>query len=170
MLTIVQWIHLSSMAVLVGGMIFVFFVLRPALSRHTGEPPMKIVSSFIRARFRWIAVLLTAVIIASGVLNIILAPPRKWYILLLILKVLLAGGVLFLYFRNAFAKVPCRGVPQPPTAPPVDAAKGTPAEKATEWKTAWLLAPTASQVKMELVLIGGALLVILLGVILTRCG
>lgn len=168
MLTIVRWIHLSSIAMLVGGMTFVFFALRPALSRHSEETTMKPVSSFIRKRFRWIAVLLTAVIVASGIVNIIIAPPAKWYILLLIFKVLLAGAVLSLYFRNAFAKAAPLGAAEPSAVPPPDAADVSRAEGASEWKTAWLLAPTPSQVKMELALIAGALLVILLGVILCQ--
>ena len=153
---------------MVGGMAFVFYVLRPALSRHAEDPAMKPVSSFIRARFRWVAVLLTAVIIASGVVNIIIAPPKGWYILVLVVKVLLAGAVLSLYFRNAFAKASGAASPEPSPAPPADAAGVSSPEKAGEWKTAWLLAPRASQVKIELILIAGALLVILLGVILNQ--
>ncbi|NQT83437.1 hypothetical protein HQ563_10455 [bacterium] len=168
MLTVVRWIHLSSMAVLVGGMSFVFFVLRPALSRHAEEPAMKPVSSFIGTRFRWVAVLLTAVIVASGIVNIIIAPPRGWYILLLVVKVVLAAGVLSLYFRNAFAKIPGADVPEPSPLPPADAPGVSPPEKPSEWKTAWLLTPTVLQVKIELALIAVALLVILLGVILAQ--
>lgn len=168
MLTVVVWIHLWFVSMLVGAMTFVFFILRPALSRQAEEPPMKTLSSFIRARFRWIAVLLAAVIIASGIVNIIIAPPRRWYIALLIVKVLLAIAVVFFYFRNAFAKAPpasAGGASEPSQAEAVEVRRP---EKAGEWKTAWLLSPTASQVKMELILIIGALLVILLGVILAQ--
>lgn len=171
MLTVVvRWIHVSAMAMLVGGMAFVFFALRPALSRHAEEPTMKSVSSFIRARFRWVAVLLTAVIVASGFVNITIPSPKGWYILLLIVKVLLAGGVLLLYFRNAFAKIPGTQASEPPPAPPADAADVTSPQKTSEWKTAWLLAPTPSQMKIELILIGGAIIVILLGAILSQAG
>ncbi len=168
LIIVVRWIHVSSMAILVGGMAFVFFALRPALSRHAEEPTVKRVSFFIRARFRWVAVLLTAVIVASGVINIIIAPPRGWYILLLVVKVVLAAAVLLLYFRNAFAKIPGAEASQPPPAPPADAADVSPREKASEWKTAWLLAPTPSQVKIELIVIAGAVVVILLGAILSQ--
>jgi len=153
---------------LVGGMTFVFLALRPALSRHAEEPTMKPVASFIRARFRWIAVLLTGGIVASGIINIVIARPGRWYIPVFIVKVLLAVAVLFFYFQNAFAKAPGAVAPEPSPAPPADAADVSAPEKTTEWKTAWLLAPTASQLKMEMILTGGALLVILLGVILAQ--
>ena len=166
--TVVRWIHISSIAILMGGMTFVFLALRPALSRHAEEPTMKPVAFFIRARFRWIAVLLTGLIVASGIVNIVIAPPKGWFILLLIFKALLAGTVLFFYFRNAFAKTPRAVAPEPSPAPPPNAADVRSPEKASEWKTAWLLAPTPSQLKMELILIAGVLLVILLGVILAQ--
>ncbi len=166
--TVVRWIHISSIAMLVGGMTFVFLALRPALSRHAEEPTMKPVASFIRARFRWIAVLLTGVIVASGIVNIVIARHGRWYIPVFIVKVLLAGTVLILYFRNAFEKAPGAVASEPSPAPPPDAADVRSPDKASEWKTAWLLAPTLSQVKMELILIAGVLLVILLGVILAQ--
>jgi hypothetical protein len=168
MLTIVRWIHVCSVAMLVGGMTFVFFALRPALSRHSEEPGVKGASSFVRTRFRTIAILLTTVLVASGIVNIVIAPPKGWFIVVLIVKVLAAGAVLLLYFRNAFAKVPVSGSPEPSPRPPTAAPDtGGPSKKVPEWRTAWLLAPTPSQVRMELVLIAGAMLVILLGVILS---
>jgi hypothetical protein len=166
MLTISRWIHVSSVAMFVGGMTFVFFVLRPALSPRAQEPGMKGTSSFIRARFRLITTLLTGIIVASGVVNIIVAPPRRWYIVLLIFKVLAAGVVFALYFRNAFAKVPGARVSQPVSPLPTGTADTGGPEKVPDWKTTWLLAPTPTQVRMELALIAGAFLVILLGVIL----
>jgi len=167
-MTIIRWIHLCSMAMLVGGMTFVFFALRPALSRDREEPAIKTASSFLRARFRWIAVVLTAAIVASGIVGIIVAPPKKWYILLLIFKVLLAGAIVFFYFRNAFAKMPAAAAPEPGAAPPADAADVGLPEKEGEWKTAWLLSPGSPQLRMELMLIAGALVVILLGIILAH--
>ena len=166
MLVVAGWIYASSVAMFVGGMVFVYFVLRPALSRHAEEPTMKPVASFIRSRFRWIAILLTAVIMASGIVHIILAPPTGWSIVLLIVTVLVGAAILWFYFRNAFARTSTVCAPEPSTAPPADAADVKSPEKVSEWKTAWLLNPADCQVKMELVLIAGALIFILLNVIL----
>jgi len=152
---------------LVGGMTFVFFALRPALSRQAEQAAVKSVSAFVRTRFRLIGILLTTLIVASGIVNIILSPPEGWLcILALIFKVFLGAGVLALYFRNAFAKAPTFVAPEPSAPEPRSAEETSPAEKASEWKTAWLLAPTRSQVNMELMLIGGASVVILLGIVL----
>ncbi len=160
-LAVFLWIHICSMAMLIGGMTFVFLVLRPALSRRSEETAVKEASAFVRARFRLIAVFLTAAVIASGILNIIFDPPKKGWIVLLIGKVLLAGAVLYLYFRNAFGKLP-KGATR---EQPVPSESGI-VEGPSEWKTTWLLSPTSSQVKIELIAIGGALIVALLGVIL----
>jgi len=166
---IFPWIHVCSMAMLVGGMTFVFLLLRPGLARHAEEAGVREVSSFLRGRFRVIAVFLTAAIVASGILNIIFYPPRgAWKIVLLIVKVLLAGGILYLYFRNAFLKTAVRGAAEhsPQGAAPAGAA---PAAQPGDWKAAWLLSPSPTQVKIELISIAGVLGVILLGVILTLC-
>jgi hypothetical protein len=153
------------MAMFVGGMTFVFLVLRPGLARHPEEASVREVSSFLRGRFRVIAVFLTAAIVASGILNIIFYPPKgAWRIVLLIVKVLLAGGILYLYFRNAFLKAAVGGAAKPSAS-----AGATPAEGPREWKAAWLLSPSPTQVKIELISIAGVLVVILLGVILTLC-
>ena len=160
------WIHTSSAAMLVGGMTFVFFVLRPGLLRQSDEGPAKGVAAFVRTRFRLVCILLTTLIVSSGIVNVILSPPRKWYILLLILKLLLAAGVLGFYFRNAFAKVSYFPLPQPspPDVGPVE--ERASARKPREWRTPWLLSPSPAQVNTELALIGGALVVILLGILL----
>jgi hypothetical protein len=150
-------------------MTFVTLILRPALSRHAEEAAMKPVASFIRARFRWVAVLLTAIIVASGVVQIIVEPPAGWNIALLIAAVLLGAAVLVFYFRNAFAKVAIAGPVEPPPSPPSDGPLPTTAPKdAGEWKTAWLLKPSDLQVKLEFALIAGAVLFLLLNVILVR--
>ena len=160
------WIHTSSAAMLVGGMTFVFFVLRPGLLRQSDEGPAKGVAAFVRTRFRLVCILLTTLIVSSGIVNIILSPPKKWYILLLILKVLLAAGVLGFYFRNAFAKVSYLPVPEPlPSDAESVRERGT-APKPGESRTTWLLSPSPAQVNTELALIGGALVVILLGILL----
>ncbi len=162
---IFPWIHVCSMAMLVGGMTFVFLALRPGLARRAEEASVREVSSFLRGRFRVIAVFLTAAIVASGILNIIFYPPKgAWKIVLLIVKVLLAGGILFLYFRSAFLKAAARGAAKPSAS-----AGATPAEGPGEWKAAWLSSPSPTQVKIELISIAGVLVVILLGVILTLC-
>jgi putative copper export protein len=166
MRTLFLWIHVSSVGALVGGMTFVFFVLRPALSREADEAAVKAVSSFIRTRFRLIGILLSTFIVASGIVNVIFSPPKGWYIVLLIFKVLLATGILYLYFRNAFAKAPTVPVSKPSATEPESLRTASPAETAGEWKSAWLVAPARSQVNMELMLLVGALIVILLGVIL----
>jgi hypothetical protein len=147
-------------------MTFVYFVLRPALSRRAEEAGIRPVASFVRARFRWIAILLTAVIIASGIVHVVLAPPRGWYIALLIVTVLVGATVLWFYFRNAFAKTtgPTGAESLPP--PPANGAGVNPPDKTGEWRTRWLLEPTDSQLNLELILIGGAFVFVLLNIIL----
>jgi hypothetical protein len=166
-LTVVRWIHLSAAALMVGGMAFVYFVLRPALARQAEEPVAKELSSMVRRRFRMIAMLLVAAILGSGIVNIIVAPPRGWWIVLLIVKILLSSAILYLYFRNAFEKACAVAGAGAASPPPEDAADASAPEKPKdEWKTAWLLAPSSRQLTIELILIGAALVVILLGVIL----
>ena len=163
---VIRWVYASSIAVLVGGMTFVYFILRPALSRHAEETAIKPVASFVRTRFRWIAILLTAVIIASGIVHVILSPPQGWYIVLLIVTVLLGATVLWFYFRNAFAKTTGATAAKSAPPPPVNSAGASPPDKASEWKTRWLLEPTDSQLNLELILIGGTFVFVLLNIIL----
>lgn len=164
--TFFLWVHTASAAVLVGGMTFVCFVLRPGLTRQSGEGGVKGLAAFVRTRFRLVCILLTTLIVASGIVNIILSPPKGWYVLLLIFKVLLAAAVLGFYFRNAFTKISHLAVvePSPPNVESMQEAAS--ANKPAEWRTTWLLAPSPAQVKTELVLIGGASVVILLGILL----
>lgn len=160
------WVHTGSAAMLVGGMMFVFFVLRPGLTRQSDAGGVKGLAAFVRTRFRLVCILLTMLIVASGIVNIILSPPQGWYILLLIFKVLLAAAVLGFYFRNAFAKVSHLPPSEPSPSDAESTQESASANKPAEWRTTWLLAPSPAQVNTELVLMGGALVVILLGILL----
>jgi hypothetical protein len=160
------WVHTCSAAMLVGGMTFVFFVLRPGLRRQPDEESLKGVAAFVRTRFRLVCILLTAFIVASGLVNIILSPPKGWYILLLIFKVLLAAGVLGFHFRNAFTKVSHVPLPEPGPSDNRPTEEPASATNRSDWRTTWLLAPSPAQVSTDLALIAGALVVILLGILL----
>lgn len=164
--TFFLWLHTGSAAMLSGGMTFVFFVLRPGLSRQSDQGGVKGLAAFVRTRFRLVCIILTTLVVASGIVNIILSPPKGWYVLLLIFKVLLAAAVLGFYFRNAFAKVSHLPPSEPVPSDVESMQEAASASKPADWRTTWLLAPSPAQVKTELVLIGGAFVVILLGILL----
>ncbi|MHC4182307.1 MAG: hypothetical protein ACYSR0_03045 [Planctomycetota bacterium] len=104
-----HWLHLSSAALLVGGMIFLIAILRPVLGRNSSVSGIGIFANDIHARFRIYVGILIGVIIVTGVINSIdsvmsvaEASISSGYKTVIRIKVLLAICLFIIYGVNAF--------------------------------------------------------------------
>ncbi len=104
-----HWLHLSSAALLVGGMIFLIAILRPVLGRNSSVSGIGILANDVHARFRIYVGILICVIIVTGVINSIdsvmsvaEASISAGYKTAIRIKVLLAICLFIIYGVNAF--------------------------------------------------------------------
>jgi len=71
--TLVQWIHVSSAVVGVGGMAFLLFILLPSLGALDTEQ-RGLLAKRVMARFRWVSWSVIFLLLVSGLYNI-----RQYY-------------------------------------------------------------------------------------------
>ncbi len=160
---IVRWIHLCSIAVWVGGILFIVAVLRPSFRRNPDQPYPKNLLEFISKRFKIIIIILFATIIASGVINFFfLHKPQHTalYVVLLIFKIILSVGMIGFYFYNAYL-IPAK-------QPQQIAEEALPETEKQEiaHEIQFLINPSKNQAKLQLGIIAISFIVILLGMIL----
>jgi uncharacterized membrane protein len=74
MLTFIQWLHVASAVVGVGGMAFVLIVLLPA-TRVLGAEQRDTLMSAVGGRFRWVSWTVILLLLVSGLTNVKL---RAW--------------------------------------------------------------------------------------------
>src|SRR5687768_11640945 len=92
-----RWIHIGSVIVLVGGAVFNRFVLMPAATAIS-DPEHQLLRQRLLARWKTFVHVLIALLLISGVYNIVArfrTPPVVLYHALLTVKILLA---LFIFF------------------------------------------------------------------------
>ena len=160
---IVRWVHLCSIAVWVGGILFIVAVLRPFFRKNPDESYPKNLLEFISKRFKIIVIILFAIIIASGIINFFF--PHKHqntglYVVLLIFKLILAVGMIGFYFYNAYLI---------PTKQPQQIAEEAPPETEKQdiaYEIQFLINPSRNQAKLQAGIIAISFIIILLGMIL----
>lgn len=69
--TVVLWIHLISAMIWIGGMLFVWLVLRPALKRPALDSQAQTVLSLVEGRFRTIRWYSLLTLLGTGLFNLI---------------------------------------------------------------------------------------------------
>lgn len=109
LLSINHWFHLSSAALLAGGMIFLVAILRPVLGRSSSISGIGKFSSDIHGRFRIYVGILIVMLIITGVINSIdsimsVAETNlsAGYKTIIRIKVILAVCLFIIYGVNAF--------------------------------------------------------------------
>lgn len=90
LLVLMRWLHISSMATLIGGILYWRFVLEPSL-RGLATDAANAVSAKAAAAYRPIVLAAVTGLVVSGVFNVIANPGHKpTYHMLLGIKILLA--------------------------------------------------------------------------------
>ncbi|MBS1259624.1 MAG: hypothetical protein MAG551_02698 [Candidatus Scalindua arabica] len=104
-----HWLHLSSAALLVGGMIFLMAILRPVLGRSSSVSGIGTFANDVHERFRIYVGILIGVLIVTGIFNSIdgimsaaEAAPSTGYKIAIRIKVILAICLFIIYGVNAF--------------------------------------------------------------------
>ncbi len=102
-----HWLHLSTAALLVGGMVFLVAILRPVFGRNSSTSGMGILVDEIHERFRKYVGILIIVIILTGIINSFNSvmngiEASSGYIVAIRIKVLLAIGLFIIYGVNTF--------------------------------------------------------------------
>ncbi len=100
-----SWLHLSSVCLLIGGMVFLVAVLRPVLGRNSSISGTGTIADQIHNRFRTYVGIVIGVIIVTGVLNSITGMGKDIspeYIIVIRIKVILAVCLFIIYGVNAF--------------------------------------------------------------------
>ena len=98
LLVLMRWLHISSMATLIGGILYWRYVLEPSL-RGLATDAANAVSAKAAAAYRPIVSIAVSALIVSGLYNVLTNPghtPR--YHMLLGIKILLAGHVFAMAF------------------------------------------------------------------------
>ena len=91
MATFVQWVHVSSAVVGVGGMAFLLFILFPSVHVLNEEHRGTLLKAVL-GRFRWVTWSVIVLLVASGLYNVKLVWLVPWgpYWMLLTAKIILA--------------------------------------------------------------------------------
>ena len=91
MATFVQWVHVSSAVVGVGGMAFLLFILFPSVHVLNEEHRGALLKAVL-GRFRWVTWSVIVLLVASGLYNVKLVWLVPWgpYWMLLTAKIILA--------------------------------------------------------------------------------
>lgn len=104
-----HWLHLSSAALLVGGMIFLMAILRPVLGRSSSVSGIGTFANDVHERFRIYVGILIGVLIVTGIFNsvdgimsVAEAGPSTGYKIAIRIKVILAIFLFIIYGVNAF--------------------------------------------------------------------
>ncbi len=127
LILISHWLHLSTAALLVGGMIFLVAILRPVLGRSSYVSGIGTFASDVHGRFRIYVGILIVVLIITGVLNSIESlvsasetDLNSGYKTVIRIKIILAACLFIIYGVNAFlikeekADEDCSCLVQPP--------------------------------------------------------
>ncbi len=100
-----SWLHLSSVCLLIGGMVFLVAVLRPVLGRNSSISGTGAIADQIHNRFRTYVGIIIGVIIVTGILNSVTGLGKDIspeYIIVIRIKVILAICLFIIYGVNAF--------------------------------------------------------------------
>ncbi len=104
-----HWLHLSTAALLVGGMIFLIAILRPVLGRSSSISGIGKFSNDIHDRFRIYVGILIGVLIITGIINSIDSimsvteeSLSSGYKTVIRIKIVLAVCLFIVYAVNAF--------------------------------------------------------------------
>ncbi len=104
-----HWLHLSTAALLVGGMIFLVAILRPVLGRSSSISGIGTFANDVHERFRVYVGILIGVLIVTGVLNSVdgfmsaaETDPSTAYKTVIRIKIILAICLFIIYGVNAF--------------------------------------------------------------------
>ncbi len=104
-----HWLHLSTAALLAGGMIFLVAILRPVLGRSSSVAGIGAFANDIHSRFRIYVGILIVVLIITGVLNSIDSimstseiDINSSYKTIIRIKIVLAVCLFIIYGVNAF--------------------------------------------------------------------
>ncbi|MHC4269295.1 MAG: hypothetical protein ACYSWS_01605 [Planctomycetota bacterium] len=104
-----HWLHLSTAALLAGGMIFLVVILRPVLGRSSSISGIGTFANNVHGRFRIYVGILIGVLIITGVLNSIdsIMPVSETdlnsgYKIVIRIKIILATCLFVIYGVNAF--------------------------------------------------------------------
>ena len=94
MATFVQWVHVGSAVIGVGGMAFLLFVLFPSVGVLNDEQRGALLKSVL-GRFRWVTWSVIVLLLASGLYNVKLVWLVPWgpYWTFLTIKIILALAV-----------------------------------------------------------------------------
>ena len=94
MSTLVQWGHVSSAVIGVGGMAFLLFILFPSVRVLNDEQRGPLLKAVL-GRFRWVTWSVIVLLVASGLYNVKLVWLVPWgpYWTFLTIKIILAFGV-----------------------------------------------------------------------------
>jgi uncharacterized membrane protein len=94
MATFVQWVHVSSAVVGVGGMAFLLFILFPSVGVLSDEQRGALLKSVL-GRFRWVTWSVIVLLLASGLYNVKLVWLVPWgpYWTFLTIKIVMALAV-----------------------------------------------------------------------------
>ncbi|MCP4264102.1 MAG: hypothetical protein GY777_00755 [Candidatus Brocadiaceae bacterium] len=122
-----HWLHLSTAALLAGGMIFLVAILRPVLGRSSTVAGIGAFANDVHSRFRIYIGILIVVLIITGVLNSIDSimsasetDLNSGYKIVIRIKIILAACLFVIYGVNAFlikekkADEDCSCLVQPP--------------------------------------------------------
>ena len=104
-----HWLHLSTAALLAGGMIFLVVILRPVLGRSSSISGIGTFANNVHDRFRIYVGILIGVLIITGVLNSIDSIMsvsetnlNSGYKIVIRIKIILATCLFVIYGVNAF--------------------------------------------------------------------
>lgn len=104
-----HWFHLSTAALLAGGMIFLVAVLRPVLGKKSSVHGIGAFANDVHGRFRIYVGILIGVLIITGVLNSIDSITsssettlNSGYKTIIRIKIILASCLFVIYGVNAF--------------------------------------------------------------------
>jgi uncharacterized membrane protein len=105
---IVRWIHIASMAILIGGILFARLVLAPSTAALSAESRVALMDR-VAAGFRPLVYTAILGLVLSGTFNLLTNPGhRPFYHMLLGIKLLLAAHVFAAAFLVAQPKNPRR--------------------------------------------------------------
>ena len=98
LLVLMRWLHIASMATLIGGILYWRFALEPSL-RGVSTDTANTISAKVAGAYRPIVWIAIAGLIFSGVFNLMANPGHNpTYHMLLGIKILLAGHVFAMAF------------------------------------------------------------------------
>ncbi|MBN1916818.1 MAG: hypothetical protein JW889_02825 [Verrucomicrobia bacterium] len=173
-LTLFRWIHVMAAALWLGSLVFIIVVMRAPvqeLGRHTTLDPMLV---RFRARFKGMLIATAVALVVSGIgaLAVQHVPPKAFYVVLIIAKILLSSGVIALFWYVAFVRQEPRkrlpeAVDSPQTTPA--AGEGVPSGEAIE-DADFFFRPKPHQASVQWWIVGATAAAVLLGLVAAHKG